>query len=784
MPVFAIRAFGVVVLALFAVSGWAQSSYDAPAFQIQKIDVAGVKRLSRGTVLSYLPVSVGDRMTSKRAARSIKALYKTGLFENVSVDRRGRTLVVGVDERPQIASFKLSGNKALPSKQLKKALHKQGLSQGRLFKRSLLDQLRRQLHQHYYSNGYYNVKIDIEVEQLKNNRVSINVKITEGQIAAIKQIKVIGNEDFSDDEVRSVFELEENKSWWGRLGPHPFTFWKSHDQYSRQKLLSDLQSLNSFYKDRGYLRFNVSSVQVSIAPDKKGVYITVNVNEGHKYKISSTKISGQMIEPKASLRRLVGVEVGETYSRKEVRDTADKISTGLANFGYAFADVKPLTKVDKTEHTVDLTFLVKPGDRTYVRQIGFAGNDKTTDQTLRRELRQFEGAPYSRSSVQRSRVRLQRLPYIKSVNIKKDKQAGRKDEVDLDYRLKERAAGKLQIGFGYSGNEGFLINGSVANNNFRGTGNKVKFQAQTNSFERSLQASWTDPYFTRNGVSQTVSAFYRQRDSLVRRGSDFNLDSFGGSMIFRYPISEYTNVRAGIGAEENDISIDNDTSQRVTTFVNENGNDALTYSLKGGWERDTRNRTIFASKGSDTQVNFSVKGPGSDLEYYNASFKQKTFFGIGSWIPGLSKNFVLSIKGRVAQTAIWGEGTDVPPYGNYFAGGPKSIRGFESGGAGPQNEFGDAYGGQFLTTLQSNLVIPTFLPSDGESTRFVLFYDLGAAYETYHEFEAQKLRKSAGVAFEWFTPFFGLLRVSYAPYVDGQPGDDEKRFQFSFGVGF
>jgi len=783
MPVILLRAFGVVMLAMFAVSGLAHSYNNAP-FRIQQIKVKGTQRLSRGTVLSYLPVTVGDRMTQNRAAHSIKALYKTGLFKNVSLGRSGNTLIVNVTERPEIASFKLHGNKALSSKKLKKALKKQGLAQGRLFKRSLLHQLRQQLHQHYYANGYYNVKINTHVKKLTNNRVAINVKIDEGPVAAIKRINFIGNHKFSDSRLRSVFKLEQKKSWFGRIESHPLTFWKSHDHYSRQKLLGDLENLNSFYKNRGYLLFNVSSVQVSIAPDKKDVYITVNVDEGHKYKISSTKIAGKMIEPKASLKRLIGVHAGDTYSQKRVRNTANKISTSLANFGYAFANVKPLTKVNKKKHTVALTFLVKPGDRTYVNQISFTGNNKTTDQTLRRELRQFEGAPYSRRAVQRSRVRLQRLPYIKSVNLKKNKVAGSKHQVNLNYHVKERQAGKLQLGLGYSGAQGFLINGSVSNNNFRGTGNKVKFQAQTDSYERSVQGSFTDPYFTRNGVSQTISVFYRNTSSLVRRGSNFNLNSYGGSMTFQFPISEYSNVSLGFGAQENNINVNHNSSPRAKRFVRENGSKAFTYSVKAGWQRDTRNRTIFATSGTDLRVHASVKGPGSGLEYYKSSVKAKKYFGIGSWVPGLPKSLVLSVKGRVAQAGIWGKGTNVPPYANYFAGGSKSVRGFRNGGAGPQNKYNDPYGGQFLTTLQTNLILPTFLSSNNKSTRLMLFYDMGAAYKNVHHFSTGKLGKSAGVAFEWFTPFFGLLRVSYAAYVNGPPTYNKKRFQFSFGVGF
>lgn len=783
MAGFLIRALGVALLAFYAVSGWSQP-YSSQTFRIQNIEVQGVQRLSAGTILTYLPVSVGDRMTPERAARAIKSLYETGLFQDVSLDRSGGTLIVEVEERPKIASFTLSGNEAIPSKKLKKALKKQGLAAGQLFKRSLLDRLKQQLHQFYYGNGYYSVQIDTGVDQLSNNRVAIDVEIDEGPVASIERINIIGNDAFSDERLRELFSLEVDKSWLGLFVAHPFTFWKSHDQYSRQKLLGDLESLSSFYKDRGYVQFSVTSVQVSIGPNKEDVYITVNVEEGAQYKVGRIDIAGRTIEPEASLRRLVEVEKGETYSRQEVQKTTDNISAELANLGYAFANVKPLTKLNEQKHKVALTFLVKPGDRTYVREIGFQGNSKTADQTLRRELRQFEDAPYSRRAVQRSRVRLQRLRFIKSVKVKKDKVANADDLIDLEFKLKERPAGKFQVGVGYSGNAGFLVNGSVSNSNFLGTGNTVSLSAQTTSYQRRVSASWTDPYVTRSGVSRTISGFYRKTDSLVYSGSDFNLDSYGASILYALPISEYSNVSLGFGAEMNSIDITDDTSQLVKDFVNENGTDAFTYSLRLGWQRDTRNRTIFATKGSNIQANLSFKGPGSDLEYYNADIRAKKFFPVGSWLPVLSDAFVFSVEGRVAQTAIWGAGTDVPPYANYFAGGPKSIRGFESGGAGPQNEFGDPFGGQFLTALQTNLVIPTFLPTGGKSTRLVLFYDMGAGYKNYHHFDVGDLRKSAGIAFQWFTPFFGLLRVSYAAWIDSQARDDTKRFQFSFGIGF
>lgn len=775
------RALGVLLL-FYAMCAWAQS-YD---FQIADIQVHGVQRLEPGTVLTYLPVSVGDQMTQARAQQSIRALYETGLFRNVTLDRKGNTLIVDVKERPEIARFTLKGNKAIGGKKLKKALKEQGIAQGKLFKRSLIDQLQQELRRQYYSNGYYSVKVHTKVTQLGNNQVAVDIRVKEGPIASIKQINIIGNKKFSDAQLKSVFKLKAHEPFYD----HPLTFWKHPDRYSREKLLGDLEALNTYYQNRGYIKFNVSSIQVSLSPDKRSVFLTINVDEGAQYTISGFKFAGDMIVPQATLQRLVSVKKGQVFSRSEVDKSSDRISSGLADFGYAFANVDPLTKIDDKNKTIDLTFFINPGKRAYVRQIVFSGNEKTNDKTLRREMRQFEGAPYSRRAVQRSRTRLARLPFIQDVKVKTQKVPGSKDLVDVDYDVQERAAGKLQFGVGFSGAQGFLINGSVSHSNFRGTGDQVSLSAQTNSYAKEVSGSFTNPYFTPDGVSRTISGFYRKTSSLIRIGSSFNLDSYGGAVTFNFPVTEYSTIRAGIGAQSNTITSNIDqnghraVSKQVADFVRKNGRQATTYELQTGWQRDTRNKTFFATRGSNTQFKFNIKGPGSTLEYYEASLEHQRYFRVGSWIPGLSDKVVLSMDGRVAQTAIWGKGSEVPPYDKLFAGGAQSVRGFASGGLGPHDSFDNPYGGQFLTTLQTDLVIPTFLKSDDKSTRLSLFYDMGNVYARAGDFKLSGLRSSAGIAFDWFTPFFGLLRVSYAAYVNAKPQDNVKRFQFSFGVGF
>lgn len=770
-------------LLLFAVCAWGQGG-----FRIGDIRVEGVQRLDAGTVLTYLPLRVGERLTRQKAQRAIKALYETGLFENVSLSRQGDTLVVKVQERPVIARFSIQGNEAIGGDKLKQSLKEQGLAVGELFRRSLLDRLVHELQRVYYAQGYYSVEIDTDVTQLANNRVGIDIAVQEGPVATIQDINIIGNESFSDERLKEeVFTLEESQPFYADV----LTFWSGNDRYSRQRLLGDLEALTSFYQNRGYIRFKVTSIQVELSPDKRDVYLTVNVDEGEQYTIDSYRFAGEMIVPETSVQRLIAVEEGEIFKRSEVVASANRIGSALADFGYAFAEVEPLTEVNDENNTVDLTFFIKPGKRTYVRRIIFKGNKQTNDLTLRREMRQFEGAPFSRRAVQRSRTRLARLPYIKDVRVETRPVPGTKDLVDVIFHVKERPAGTLQFGVGYSDSQGFLVNASVSHSNFLGTGNTVSLSAQTTDFAQSASASWTDPYVTPDGVSRTISAYYRDVEQLVSVGSDFDMTSMGLGVTYGLPISEYSSLRLGLGVDSKKITtpLENEQGEQVVsdelrTFIEKNGRQAVTVEVRTGWERDTRNRSFFATRGSYTALHFDFKIPGSDLEYYTASFTHTRYFRIGDWLPVLSDQFVLSMNAKVAYTDIYGSGSDVPPYANFFAGGPRSVRGFPSGGIGPRDSLGDPYGGQFLTTLQTELTIPTFLESDGESTRLVLFYDIGNVYRDIGDFDTDLLRSSAGVAFYWFTPFFGLLRVSYAPVVNALPGDEVDRFQFSFGVGF
>lgn len=777
MPSNLLRVSCAVLLLCFANLAWGFS-----AFRVAAIEVDGLQRLEAGTVLTYLPLSAGDEIDTGGAERAIRSLYDTGLFEDVSLAREGDKLIVKVRERPEIASFNIQGNKAIGGDDLKESLKKQGLAEGELYKRSLLDQLQLELRRQYYANGFYAVKIETEVTQLPQNRVDIQIQVNEGETATIKDINIVGNTAFDDSQLLKQFQLHMHKS----AILHPVAAFRKKDRYSREKLLGDLETLNSFYQDRGYLTFNVTSIQVSLSPNKRDIFITINVHEGQPYTVSDIHIAGEMIVPETSLRRLVSVRKGETFSRQQVTATSNRISSGLADFGYAFSDVDPLTKLNEDDHTVELTFFVEPGKRAYVRRIAFTGNDKTNDETLRREMRQFEGATFSRRAVERSRTRLARLPYVQDAQVDSAPVPGSEDLVDVTYKVAERAAGTLQLGVGFSGSQGFLINGSITHSNFRGTGDSVSLRAETNNFARTISASWTDPYFTEDGVSRTVAAFYRNTDQVIRFGSGFDLNSIGGSVTFGLPVSEFSSVRLGGGIQKNEITtriIPGLVSDQLARFVSDNGTDFLTYELRTGWARDTRNRTFFATRGNSTSISFDIKLPGSDLEYYTTTFRQQSLFPIGAWSGFLSKKIVLDSNLRIADAVNYGKGSDVPPYDNFFAGGARTVRGFKDGYLGPRDSFNNPFGGQFLTTLQNDLVIPTFLESDNKSTRLSLFYDIGNVFYAADRFSFNELRSSAGVAVDWFTPFFGLLRVSYAVYVDSKTGDNEDRFQFSFGVG-
>lgn len=743
-------------------------AYAFEPFKISEIRAEGLQRLEIGTVLTYLPLSTGDELNNSTSRQAIRALYGSGLFQDVQLERDGNALVVKLQERPAISTFKIEGNEKIGGDELKKSLKDLGLADGELFRRDLLDQVEQELRRQYYANGYYDVGIETKVTEEPNNRVSLNIKVTEGSVTKITDINIIGNHVFPTEELLKQFDLKTT-NW--------MPFQKS-DRYSKQSLSGDLEKLQSYYQDRGYLKFSVDSVQVALTPDKKAIYITINVTEGEVYKVKERRYSGNTILNERYLEALTTTQAGETFSRKLATESSDRIEAALSDIGYAFAKVTPVPEVDEEKKEVSLNYVIDPGKRAYVRRISFVGNSGTNDETLRREMRQLEAAPFSKSSVERSRVRLARLPFIEEAEVDTKPVPGSDDLVDVSFKVKERPPGSVQFGVGYSGSQGFLITGQVTHTNFLGTGNRIDLQAQNNAISQAISLSWTDPYFTEDGISQSISAYYRKSESVIRYSSGFNTNTVGANLTYGIPLSEFITLRAGLGVEDVAVqTFPTSSSDQILKFVINNGTQFFIYQARTGISYDSRNRTFFATRGALHALTMDLALPGGDLEYYNLSYRAQQY------IP-LFWKFTAEINGSVGLVDSYGS-SDVPPWENFFAGGPRTVRGYKDGSLGPRdNPYNNPFGGKLRTTAQTNLIIPLPVASDGKSTRLEAFWDVGNVFQEPGDFAISDLRQSAGIAFSWFTPFLGLLDLSYAFPLNPKPGDDQDRFQITFGSGF
>ncbi len=739
-------------------------------FKITEIRAEGLQRLEIGTVLTYLPLSVGDELNDSTSREAIRGLYGSGLFQDVELNRDGDALVIKVKERPEIASFTIKGNDKIGGDELNKSLKDLGLAQGELFKRELLDQVEQELRRQYYANGYYDVDIDAHVDTLPNNRVDIKIQVAEGHVSKIKEINIIGNKNFPKNELLGQLKLE-NSVWW--------KFFQKSDNYSKQQLGGDLEALSSYYQDRGYLQFNIISVQVELSPDKKDIYITLNIEEGDKYSVKSHRFSGEIVLNEDFLNRLVSTPDGSQFSRREATESSDRIEAALSDIGYAFAKVTPLPEVDEATRQVVINYYIEPGKRAYIRHINFVGNTGTNDETLRREMRQLEASPFSKSAVERSRVRLQRLPFIQSADVETKPVPGVDDLVDLEYKVKERQPGQVQFGVGYSGSQGFLISASVSNSNFLGTGNTVSMTAENSYLTRQLNLAWTNPYFTSDGISQSISTYYRRSKGVIRFSSGFDYNVLGADLTYGIPLSEFTFLRLGAGVSQTAVqTFPGSSSDQVLDFVINNGTEYTEYQLHTGISRDTRNRTFFASSGALSRLTVDIALPGSDLKYYNASLQQQYYLG-------LPYKFFVEFDGTVGFINNYDGTQGVPPYQLYFAGGPNTVRGYRDGTLDPRDTpFNNPYGGKLRTTAQTELVFPLPVVSDNKTTRAGAFFDIGNVYADISDFKVSQLRQSTGIAFSFFTPILGLLDLSYAFPLNPQPGDHVTHFQLTFGSGF
>lgn len=735
-------------------------------FKVEDIRLEGLQRISLGAVFNYLPVKVGDEFNRKLSKQAIRALYKTGFFKDVRLEREGNILVVFVAERPAISDITIEGNSDIPTEQLEDIFKQIGLAKGKVFDRSVLDTIEQELSRQYNSLGKYAAKVETETLPLERNRVGIKIKISEGDAAEIYTINIVGNKHFTDAELLDRLQLADIGLFGG------------HEQYSKQQLAGDLEKLKSYYQDRGFINFDINSTQVSLTPDKRDVYVTINIKEGKQYSVSDISLAGDRIISDKEIFELLSLKAGDIFSRKEVSESRSRISDRLAEEGYAFANVNIIPELDKKERTVKLTVFIDPGKRIYVRRINVIGNTRTRDEVVRRELRQMEGDWLSSKNVSISRQRLDRLGYFEQVNVETPSVPGSNDQVDVNYTLTERPTGNLSAGIGYSDTNGALVNFSVTEENFLGTGKRLGISIDNSSVTKSYNFNYTNPYYTPDGVSRGFSVYFKEVDAEEADLSSFTSNSKGLTMNFGIPLTEVTSARFGVGVDNTEIILGSiDVSQDMLDFVNENGNVYDTYKLTGSWNRDTRNRRIMADRGTMTSISTEIAAPGGDIEFYKLNFRHLHY------IP-ISKNTTLSLNANLGYGSGYGETTELPPFERYYAGGTRSVRGYDGSSLGPKDPItNDPVGGDVKIVANAELILPSPFDEESKSTRLALFLDGGYVYPSSDEIDLGEMRYSAGVGLLWITPV-GAMRFSYAFPVNDKEGDETQNFQFSLGSPF
>ena len=750
-------------------------------FVIEDIRVEGLQRITPGTVFNYLPMKVGDTFDDSRSSEAVRALFKTGFFDDVRLERDGGILVFILKERPSIASITLNGNEDIASEELIDSLKQIGFAEGRAFDRSELEKLEQELRRQYNSLGKYAVKLESTVTEMDNNRVAVTIDISEGVAAKIQKINIVGNEVYKEKKLLKLFKLGT---------PSLLSFYTKKDQYSRQKLSADLESLRSHYLNNGYINFNVDSTQVSITPDKKDVYITINISEGELFTVSEVRLTGNLILPEDDLSELISVRQGDVFSRRALTNSSDELSKRLGNDGYAFANVNSIPEINDENHTVGVTFFVDPGKRAYVRRITFSGNTRSQDEILRREMRQQEGSWVATEKVERGKIRLQRLGFFKDVNVETPAVPGTTDQVDVHYSVTEAPSGNLSLGLGFSQSAGITFQTSITQDNFLGTGKRINFAFNNSEINRRFGIGYTNPYYTIDGVARSLNAFYQETDSFDANVTAFDNTIWGGSVGFGIPISEFNTFRTSLSYEDTEISLSSDSGLQVIKFIIDNGDEFNVLRWSNSLSFDTRNKAILPDKGALHRITAEVALPsfGNSLEFYKVGYKTQ-------WYTALFKDYVFSLKGDIGFGDSYSDTEELPFFENFYAGGPKSVRGYEENTLGPVDSVGRPLGGNLRLVAGAEIIIPVPFLQDLKSVRISGFFDAGNVYGTNEDFDAGELRYSFGLSGIWVSPF-GLVSASIAQPINDQgdefgpggvlikPGDQIQNFQFTFGTSF
>ena len=759
-------------------------SSSAQAFVIADIRVEGLQRISAGSVFGSIPYNVGDDIGIAEIRSIARSLFETENFDDVQIGRDGNVLVVVIKERPTIDSIEFEGNKAIKTEALLEGLEKSGLAEGQIFKKVTLEHIASDLESQYVSQGRYDAGIETTVVNLPRNRVAIKVDVFEGNVSGIRHINIVGNSVFDDEMLIDKLELKL---------PSLFSFYTKDDQYSREKLQGDIESLESYYLDRGYLNFRVDSTQVAIAPNMEDVYITFNVTEGEQFTVSAVDVAGELRDiPEESSRGLLITRPGQIFSREYMTASEERIEAVLGNAGYTFASATGEPVVDEGGNTVTIRYFVDAGQRAYVRRVSFQGNTVTQDEVLRREMRQMEGGWASTAMIEASKIRLQRLGFFKEVNVETPSVPGTEDQIDVNFSVEEQPSGSISATVGFAEDTGLILGLQYQESNVFGTGNSINIGVNRSDYQEALNFSFFDPYFTVDGVSRGYSVFFRRSDFGDFNIASFSTDSYGVSMNFGYPISEISRISFSLGYENTNIKEGIIPAQEISEFVNKEGNKFDLLSISASYSMSALNRGLLPTAGRSQSISFEMTIPGSELEFYRINYSGQIFFPL--WGPT-----VLRLRSDLGYGDAFG-GTDTFPfYKHFFAGGMGSVRGFESNTLGPratpspQDQFNDPdpIGGNALVELSAEILFPLPFIEDQSQMRSVLFFDAGNVFNTNCpdvsvyclDLEDGELRYSAGLAVTWITGFAPISFALSFP-INEKDGDESEAFQFELGKTF
>ena len=781
-------------------------------FLVSDIRIIGLQRVSTGSIFNVIPISVGDRIDIRKSNDIVRSLFSTEQFDDIQIGKDGNTLIITVVERPSISLIEISGNKALKTEQLLESLDGVGIKEGEVYKRSTLEKVKSELVRSYASNGRYGADVEINEIFKPRNRLEISIEVDEGNSAKIKKIAIIGNETFTDDELLDSFELSEGSF---------FSFLSSNNQYSREKLVGDLETLESYYRDRGYLKFSIESSQISLSRDKKSIFITYNVNEGEKYTINDVDVIGEIPFEEEVYIEIVNSLKDQTYSQAQITSIEEFFVNVLGNRGYAFAEVKGDTEITDDSNEVKLIFTVIPGNKTYTRKILFTGNDVTQDHVLRREMRQFEGAWTSDNSIEAGKVRLERLGYFKEVNVETIPVVGTEDQIDIVYSVDEETTGSVGGNIGYS-DFGLMLGFNLQEQNFLGSGNTVGIGINKNIYSEMYNLSFMNPYATKDGVSLGYNVYFRETDYGEFNVANYLTNSNGFGAQFGYPTSDITRLGFNVTYDKTDIDVGTLPALEIYDFVSAEGNIFETLSVQFSWQRVTLNRGLFPTAGSSTVVSLSTTVPGSDLSYYRSSIRQRYY-------RPLSSNFVFGFSGELGYLDAYGDTEETPFFQNFYAGGPRSLRGFESNTLGPRSTDAPCYefnyeektcpnlidtdgdgeldspyinpyanstsryrdrpiGGNIKVEGSMQLIFKLPFIEDQRSLRSAFFFDFGNVFsDNCKDYQTncykpalEDLRYSYGVGVTWITGF-GPLSLAISKPTNAGPQERTEEFQFTVG---